>query len=81
MRAVLWTGQGPRYLCGRKGDGDDGASGPSARHLELLHNGRLTARYLTPLVDSLIAERDSHAVAAADGRGASGELNPGMMGR
>ena len=60
LRAVLWTGQGPRYLCGRRGDGDDGASGPSARHLELLHNGRLTARYLTPLVDSLIADGDSH---------------------
>jgi sulfide:quinone oxidoreductase len=64
MRAVLWTGQGPRYLCGRKGDGDDGSSGPSARHLELLHNGRVTARYLTPLVDSLVAGGDSHAGAA-----------------
>jgi sulfide:quinone oxidoreductase len=64
MRAVLWTGRGPRYLCGRKGDGDDGASGPSARHLELLHNGRLTARYLTPLADTLIADGDSYAGAA-----------------
>jgi sulfide:quinone oxidoreductase len=64
MRAVLWTGQGPRYLCGRRGDGDDGSSGPSARHLELLHNGRLTARYLTPLVDSLVADGDSYAGAA-----------------
>lgn len=65
LRDVLWTGRGPRYLCGRKGDGDDGSSGPSERHLELLHNGRLTARYLTPLVDSLIAESDPHAGAAA----------------
>lgn len=64
MRAVLWSGQGPRYLCGRKGDGDDGSSGPSARHLELLHNGRLTARYLTPLVDSLVAGGDAYAGAA-----------------
>jgi sulfide:quinone oxidoreductase len=56
-RAVLWTGWGPRYLCGRTGDG---ASGPSERHLELLHNGRLTARYLTPLVDSLVAGGDSY---------------------
>ncbi|HEU4736748.1 MAG TPA: FAD-dependent oxidoreductase [Solirubrobacterales bacterium] len=64
-RAVLWTGRGPRYLCGREGDGDDGSSGPSERHLELLHNGRLTARFLTPLVDSLIAESDSLAGAAA----------------
>ncbi len=63
-RAVLWTGRGPRYLCGREGDGDDGSSGPSERHLELLHNGRLTARYLTPLVDSLIADNDSYAGAA-----------------
>jgi sulfide:quinone oxidoreductase len=64
MRAVLWTEQGPRYLCGRKGDGDDGSSGPSARYLELLHNGRLTARYLTPFVDSLIGDGDSYAGAA-----------------
>jgi sulfide:quinone oxidoreductase len=61
MRAVLWTGQGPRYLCGRTGDGDDGSSGPSARHLELLHKGRVTARYLTPLADSLVAAGDSYA--------------------
>jgi sulfide:quinone oxidoreductase len=67
-RAVLWTGEGPRYLCGKEGDGDDGASGPSERHLELLHNGRLTARYLTPLVDSLLADSDSFrgAVATAE---------------
>lgn len=65
MRAVLWTGEGPRYLCGRKGDGDDGSSGPSARHLELLHNGRLTARYLTPLVDSLVAGAESYVGVAA----------------
>lgn len=64
MRAVLWTGQGPRYLCGRKGDGDDMSSGPSARHLELIHSGRLTARYLTPLADTLIADGDSHVDAA-----------------
>ncbi len=64
MRAVLWTGQGPRYLCGRTGDGDDGTSGPSERHLELLHNGKVTARYLTPLADSLIAGSDSDAGAA-----------------
>jgi sulfide:quinone oxidoreductase len=55
MRAVLWTGQGPRYLSGAKGAADERASSPSQRHLELLHNGRLTARYLSPLVDSLHA--------------------------
>jgi sulfide:quinone oxidoreductase len=61
MQAVLWTGRGPRYLCGGNGDRGDVVSGPSERHLELLHNGRLTARYLTPLVDSLLASSDTHA--------------------
>lgn len=60
MRAVLWTGQGPRYLRGPEGE-EQRASGPSVRHLELLHNGRLTARYLSPLVDSLLARSDPHA--------------------
>ncbi len=60
MRAVLWTGQGPRYLS--NGNGEETASSPSQRHLELLHNGRLTARYLSPLVDSLLAGSGSQAV-------------------
>lgn len=60
MRAVLWTAQGPRYLCGGSGEADGRASSPSQRHLELLHNGRLTARYLSPLVDSLLANSASH---------------------
>ena len=60
MRAVLWTGQGPRYLS--KGNGEEMASSPSQRHLEFLHNGRLTARYLSPLVDSLLASSSSQAV-------------------
>ncbi len=59
VRAVLWTGQGPRYLAGGNGGVDGRASSPSQRHLELLHNGRLTARYLSPLVDSLLASGDS----------------------
>jgi len=54
MRAVLWTGQGPRYLAAANGS-SGGLSIPSQRHLEILHNGRLTARYLSPLVDSLLA--------------------------
>jgi sulfide:quinone oxidoreductase len=58
MRAVLWTGHGPRYLCGPDEEGNHAPSGPSVRHLELLHNGRLTARYLSPLVDSLLAGSD-----------------------
>jgi sulfide:quinone oxidoreductase len=55
VRAVLWTAQGPRYLSNGNGEVDKAASSPSQRHLELLHNGRLTARYLSPLVDSLLA--------------------------
>jgi sulfide:quinone oxidoreductase len=60
MRAVLWTGQGPRYLS--NGNGEGKTSSPSQRHLELLHNGRLTARYLSPLVDSLLANSGPQAV-------------------
>lgn len=59
MEAVLWTAQGPRYLCGA--DGAGGASRLSRRHLEILHNGRLTARYLSPLVDSLLGNADTRA--------------------
>jgi hypothetical protein len=70
VQAVLWTAQGPRYL--RGGSGDDRASSPSQRHLELLHNGRLTARYLSPLVDSLLAGNGSqvaeHSAAEAPQR-------------
>jgi sulfide:quinone oxidoreductase len=62
MRAVLWTAQGPRYLCGADGGVGEGASSPSRRHLEILHNGRLTARYLSPMVDSLLANGDAHSV-------------------
>jgi sulfide:quinone oxidoreductase len=62
VRAVLWTGQGPRYLAGGNGEVAGRASSPSQRHLELLHNGRLTARYLSPLVDSLLAGSGSPAV-------------------
>jgi sulfide:quinone oxidoreductase len=72
MRAVLWTGEGPRYLSGGNGGANGGASSPSQRHLELLHNGRLAARYLSPLVDSLLANSGSqtarHAVAEASQR-------------
>lgn len=62
MRAVLWTGQGPQYLSEGNGAGNGRGSSPSQRHLELLHNGRLPARYLSPLVDSLLAQSASDAV-------------------
>ena len=65
MRAVLWTGQGPRYLSNGNGEADERASKPSQRHLELLHNGRLTARYLSPLVDSLLANGGAPAAETA----------------
>jgi sulfide:quinone oxidoreductase len=68
MRAVLWTGQGPRYLSGGNGGANGPASSPSQRHLELLHNGRLAARYLSPLVDSLLASSGSQTA----GRAATG---------
>lgn len=58
MRAVLWTGRGPFYLSGGDQEAGRRVSSPSQRHLELLHNGRLTARYLSPLVDSLLADGD-----------------------
>jgi sulfide:quinone oxidoreductase len=64
MRAVLWTGQGPRYLAAENGP-NGGLSTHSQRHLEFLHNGRLTARYLSPLVDSLLASIGSDS--AEDG--------------
>jgi len=62
MRAVLWTSQGPRYLSGGNGEVGGRASSPSQPHLELLHNGRLPARYLSPLVDSLLAGNGFHPV-------------------
>jgi sulfide:quinone oxidoreductase len=61
MQAVLWTGRGPRYLSNRNGEVGEAASSPSHRHLELLHNGRLSARYLSPLVDSLLGSSGSQA--------------------
>jgi sulfide:quinone oxidoreductase len=60
VRAVLWTGEGPRYLAGGSGEANGVASSPSQCHLELLHNGRLTARYLSPLVDALLAGGGYH---------------------
>jgi sulfide:quinone oxidoreductase len=61
MEAVLWTGQGAHCLYRGNGKQDDRASSPSLRHLELLHNGRLRARYLSPLVDALLEHGDYRA--------------------
>ncbi len=65
VRAVLWTGQGPQYLSEGNGAGNGKESSPSQRHLELLHSGRFPARYLSPLVDSLLARGDSDFVGDA----------------
>jgi sulfide:quinone oxidoreductase len=62
MRAVLWTSQGPRYFSDADESVGERASSPSQCHLEILHNGRLTARYLSPLVDALLASNDSYTV-------------------
>lgn len=61
VRAVLWTERGPQYLSDGNGAGDGRGSSPSQRHLEVLHSGRFPARYLSPLVDSLLAGGDSHS--------------------
>lgn len=58
LRAVLWTGREPRYLYGRLAGGHGEASNFSQRPQGPLHRGRVTARYWTPLVDSLSAESE-----------------------
>jgi sulfide:quinone oxidoreductase len=55
LAAVLWTGREPRYLYGRPTGGGE-ASSFSRRPQGPLRNGKVTARYWTPLVDSLSAE-------------------------
>ena len=62
---------GAPYLCGKEGDGDDWLLRAKRAPSGAPHNGRLTARYLTPLVDSLIAETDSYAGPVAEGGGSS----------
>ncbi|HEU4944922.1 MAG TPA: NAD(P)/FAD-dependent oxidoreductase [Solirubrobacterales bacterium] len=62
LRAVLWTGREPRYLYGSASGGDDEASSFSERPHGPLRSGKVTARYWTPLVDSLSAESDSDDV-------------------
>ncbi len=61
LRAVLWTGREPRYLHGRPTGGHGEASSFSQRPQGPLRSGRVTARYWTPLVDSLSAGNGSDA--------------------
>lgn len=53
LRGVLWTGREPRYLYGRPTGGHGETSSFSERPDGPLAEGRVTARYLTPLVDRL----------------------------
>ncbi|HVY76986.1 MAG TPA: FAD-dependent oxidoreductase [Solirubrobacterales bacterium] len=53
LRGVLWTGREPRYLYGRPTGGHGDRSSLSERPEGPLREGRVTARYLTPLVDRL----------------------------
>lgn len=65
LRGVLWTGRQPRYLYGRPA-GDHGETSSFSEQPEgPLHEGRLTARYLTPLVDRLSKAGAAAALAAA----------------
>lgn len=53
LRGVLWTGRRPRYLYGRPTGGHGETSSFSERPEGPLREGKLTARYLSPLVDRL----------------------------
>ncbi len=53
LSGVLWTGREPRYLYCRPTGGHGETSSFSERPDGPLRDGRVTARYLTPLVDRL----------------------------
>jgi sulfide:quinone oxidoreductase len=53
LRGVLFTGDQPRYLYGRPTGGHGETSSFSERPNGPLREGKLTARYLSPLVDHL----------------------------
>lgn len=55
LRGVLWTGRRPRYLYGRPAGGHGEISSFSEQPDGPLRSGKVTARYLSPLVDELIA--------------------------
>lgn len=70
LRGVLWTGRRPRYLYGRPNGAHDEASSFSERPQGPLRTGKVSARYLSPLVDRLTAE-DDFAATVAGGPSAS----------
>jgi sulfide:quinone oxidoreductase len=59
LRAVLWTGHEPRYLYGRPTGGHGEASSFSKLPHGPLRSGKVMARYISPLVDSLSVEPGS----------------------
>lgn len=61
LHGVLWTDREQRYLYGRPTGGHGEASGISEHPPAGLRNGKVTARYLTPLVDVLSAETSAAA--------------------
>lgn len=58
LRGILWTGHKPRYLYGRPTGEHGEISSFSDRPRGPLRSGKVTARYLTPLVDAIEAEVD-----------------------
>lgn len=60
LRAILWTGREPRYLYGRPTGGHGEASSFSGQPYGPLRSGKVSARYLSPLVDSLSVESESN---------------------
>jgi sulfide:quinone oxidoreductase len=55
LLGVLWTGSEPRYIYGKPTGGHGETSSLGRRPPGPMRNGRPVARYLTPLVDALIA--------------------------
>ncbi len=68
LRAVLWTGREPRYLYGRPTGGHGETSSFDKQPHGPLRSGKVTARYLSPLVDSLSAESESNGGPHLDAR-------------
>jgi len=62
LRAVLWTGEGPRYLYGRPTGGHGEASSFSERPKGPLRSGKVVARHFSPLVDELEAEQGARGL-------------------
>ncbi|HWA53029.1 MAG TPA: FAD-dependent oxidoreductase [Solirubrobacterales bacterium] len=64
LRGVLFTGEQPRYLYGRPTGGHGETSSFSERPEGPLREGKLTARYLSPLVDRLTKDNPPAGIVA-----------------